>query len=114
MTKYTVTKKPLTANTIWDAKIGKPLCRFDKGVIHTDDDELATKLEALGHTVTENADADKDDAENPDVDDGSSADGKGVDDGDTKDAVDQNDGADADKDDAKHSTGRRNCSKSGK
>lgn len=114
MAKYTVTKKPLTANTIWDAKAGKPLCRFDKGVIHTDDDELATKLKALGHTVTENADADKDDAKNPDVDNNNGADGIGADDGDTKDEADQDDGADADKADAKPSTGRRNRSKSGK
>lgn len=108
MARYTVTKKPLTANTIWDAKAGKPLCRFDKGVIHTDDDELATKLKALGHTVTENADAEQADAENPDTDDDNGADG------DTKDAAVQDDGADAEQADVKPSTGRRSRSKSGK
>lgn len=54
MAKYTVTKKPLTANTIWDAKKGKVLCNFTNGKLETDDDAVVKTLKALGHTVTEN------------------------------------------------------------
>lgn len=99
--KYTVTKKPLTANTIWDAEAGKPLCRFDKGVIDTDDDELANKLKALGHTVTENNDAKR--ADNPSVDsdkgnyaDDNSADSDKNDDQQTDGNADQDSGKNAD------------------
>ena len=109
MAKYKVTKKPLTPNTIWDAEAGKPLCRFDKGVILTDDKALVTKLKALGHTVTENADAEQAEAEKPDADDN----GDDVGD-DSKDEADQGDGADAEQAEVKPSTGRRSRSKSGK
>ena len=65
--KYTVTKKPLTANTIWDAAKGEVLCKFKDGVVETDDDALASRLEALGHTVKQNeADADSDGSNDPD------------------------------------------------
>lgn len=55
---YTVKKKPLTPNMIWDAKAGKPLCSFGhKGFLETNDKELVDKLAAMGHTVTGEADA---------------------------------------------------------
>ena len=48
-----VTKKPKTPNMIWDAENNGPLCKFDrKGVLETNDETLAEKLKALGHTVT--------------------------------------------------------------
>lgn len=55
---FTIKKKPLTPNIIWDDKAGKPLCSFGhKGVLETDNQELAEKLAAMGHTVTEKVDA---------------------------------------------------------
>lgn len=55
---FTVKKKPLTPNTIWDGSMGRPLCSFGHaGVLVTDDPELAGKLAALGHTVTGEEDA---------------------------------------------------------
>lgn len=50
---FTVTKKPKTPNTIWDAANKRPLCKFDrKGILETNDETLAEKLKAMGHTVT--------------------------------------------------------------
>ncbi len=50
---FTVTKKPKTPNTIWDAVNKRPLCKFDKkGILETNDETLAEKLKAMGHTVT--------------------------------------------------------------
>lgn len=50
---FTVKKKPLTPNIIWDSSAGRPLCNFGhKGLLKTNDMELARKLEAMGHTVT--------------------------------------------------------------
>ena len=55
---FTVKKKPLTPNTIWDGSMGRPLCSFGHaGVLVTNDPELAGKLAALGHTVTGEEDA---------------------------------------------------------
>ena len=49
----TVTKKPKTPNTIWDAVNKRPLCKFDKkGILETNDETLAERLKAMGHTVT--------------------------------------------------------------
>jgi hypothetical protein len=48
---FTVKKKPLTANTLWDGENNKPLCRFSKGVFQTEDKELAEKLKTLGYEV---------------------------------------------------------------
>lgn len=48
-----VTKKPKTPNMIWDAENKRPLCKFDKkGILETNDETLAKKLKAMGHTVT--------------------------------------------------------------
>ncbi len=52
MAVYTVKKKPLSPNTVWDAETEKPLCRFEKGTFVTDDERTAKKLEAMGHSVT--------------------------------------------------------------
>lgn len=50
---FTVTKKPKTPNTIWDAANKRPLCKFDKkGILETNDETLAERLKAMGHTVT--------------------------------------------------------------
>ena len=99
MAKYTVTKKPLTANTIWDAKKGKVLCNFTNGKLETDDDAVAKTLKALGHTVTENKDAKQADnpPDDPDKDNkDDSADDKGAD-GDKGDGkADQDSGNNAD------------------
>lgn len=53
---FTITKKPKTPNMVWDAENGKPLCKFVKGVIETNDADLAGKLKVLGYTVSEVAD----------------------------------------------------------
>lgn len=51
MAMYTVTKKPLAPNTVWDAETEKPLCRFEKGKFVTDDERIAKRLEAMGHAI---------------------------------------------------------------
>lgn len=56
---FKVTKKPNTPNMVWDAFAGKPLCKFVKGVFETNDEALAEKLKAIGHTVTGKADKKK-------------------------------------------------------
>lgn len=49
---FTITKKPKTANMLWDAEHNKPLCQFDeKGMLVTDDATLADKLKSLGYGV---------------------------------------------------------------
>lgn len=53
---YTVKKKPLTANIIWDNENNKPLCRFVKGVLQTNDSALAEQLKGAGYEVTGEAD----------------------------------------------------------
>lgn len=53
---FRITKKPRTPNMIWDASAGKILCKFEKGVLKTNDETLAAKLKAMGHTVTGKAD----------------------------------------------------------
>lgn len=100
MAKYTVTKKPLTANTIWDAKKGTVLCNFINGKLETDDDAVVKTLKAMGHTVTENEDAKQADNSTVDPDKDNSADGNGADSG--KNDNQQTDGnADRVKTDAK-------------
>ena len=55
---FTIKKKPLTPNIIWDGSAGKPLCNFGhKGTITTNDRDLAEKLAAMGHEVTGAAEA---------------------------------------------------------
>lgn len=55
---FTVKKKPLTPNIIWDSSAGRPLCNFGhKGELKTNDPELAEKLAAMGHTVIGEPDA---------------------------------------------------------
>lgn len=55
---FTIKKKPLTPNIIWDGSAGKPLCNFGhKGTITTNDRNLAEKLAAMGHEVTGEAEA---------------------------------------------------------
>ncbi len=50
---FTIKKKPLTPNIIWDANAGKPLCCFGhRGMLTTNDRDLAGKLAAMGHEVT--------------------------------------------------------------
>lgn len=85
---YTVTKKPLTPNTLWDAKKGKPLCKFTKGVLKTNDTDLVEKLKIMGYEVNGE----------PDPDDESTGDGL------EKDLDDQN--GESDKGDTK--SNRRN------
>lgn len=54
---FRVTKKPKTPNIIWDAVNKRPLCKFDKkGILETNDETLAEKLKAMGHTVVGEAD----------------------------------------------------------
>lgn len=53
---FTVKKKPLTPNMIWDADNNKPLCKFVKGQLTTNDEVLATKLTELGCEVSGEAD----------------------------------------------------------
>lgn len=54
---FTVKKKPLTPNIIWDGSAGRPLCSFGhRGLLETNDPELAEKLAAMGHMVTGDAD----------------------------------------------------------
>lgn len=53
----TVKKKPLTPNIIWDASSNCALCKFVNGVVKTNDEALASRLKALGHTVEGEADA---------------------------------------------------------
>lgn len=48
---WKITKKPGTANSIWDAENSRVLCDFANGELETDDVELARALAALGHTV---------------------------------------------------------------
>lgn len=54
---FTVKKKPLTPNAIWDVESNKPLCKFVKGELKTNDAALVKKLAAMGHTVSGEADA---------------------------------------------------------
>lgn len=49
---FTVKKKNLTPNMIWDVENNKPLCKFVKGVMETNDEELVKKLKELGHEVS--------------------------------------------------------------
>lgn len=53
---FTVKKKPLTPNMIWDADNNKPLCKFVKGQLTTNDEALVEKLTALGCEVSGEAD----------------------------------------------------------
>lgn len=53
---FTVKKKPKTPNIIWDAAARKPLCKFVKGELKTNDEALAEKLKGMGHEVTGEAD----------------------------------------------------------
>lgn len=48
---YTVKKTPKTPNIIWDAKAGKPLCKFEKGIIITNDEVVVSRLKELGYEV---------------------------------------------------------------
>lgn len=69
---FTVKKKPLTPNMIWDAENNKPLCKFVKGQLTTNDEALVEKLTALGCEVLEEADkAPEKTAPSPDCDDSS-------------------------------------------
>ncbi len=49
---FTVKKNPLMSNTIWDIEKNKPLCKFTKGIFHTDNKMIIDKLIALGFEVT--------------------------------------------------------------
>jgi hypothetical protein len=53
---FTVKKKNLTPNMIWDVENNKPLCKFVKGVIETNDEALIAKLKELGHEVSGESD----------------------------------------------------------
>lgn len=66
---FTVKKIPKTPNILWDAAARKPLCRFVKGKLETNDEALADKLKGMGYEVTGEADAPEGaepPAENPD------------------------------------------------
>lgn len=100
--KYSISKKPLTPNSVWDAKSGMVVCHFVNGKFETDDADLAKKLEAMGHTVTKGADAE---ADAPKDDNSDPADGDGAD---GEDGIDGADGNDADAEaDAKTATKSR-------
>lgn len=53
---FKVTKKPKTPNILWDTSSNRPLCKFVKGVLETNNEALASKLKNLGHTVEGEAD----------------------------------------------------------
>lgn len=53
---FTITKKPRTPNILWDAAKGEPLCRFVKGVLKTNDVNLAGRLKDMGYEVTGGSD----------------------------------------------------------
>jgi len=53
---FTIKKKPKTPNIIWDAAAGKPLCKFVKDILTTNDEALAEKLKGMGYEVTGEAD----------------------------------------------------------
>lgn len=57
---YSVKKKPMTPNIIWDAEKGKTLCRFINGELKTNDEVLVEKLKELDYDVTGEADKDQD------------------------------------------------------
>jgi hypothetical protein len=48
---FTVKKPPLTPNIVWDAENGTVLCRFQKGIMETNDRALVEKLRAMGYEV---------------------------------------------------------------
>ena len=54
---FTVKKIPKTPNILWDAAAKKPLCKFVKGKLETNDEALADKLKDMGYEVTGEADA---------------------------------------------------------
>lgn len=54
---FKITKKPKTPNIVWDSSSNRPLCKFVKGVVETNDEQIAFKLKSMGHTVTGEADA---------------------------------------------------------
>ena len=58
---FTVIKKPLTPNTLWDSAKGEVLCKFEKGKLETNDEELVAKLKAMGYEVAGEADEPEDD-----------------------------------------------------
>lgn len=61
---FTVIKKPLTPNIIWDVKKNIPLCKFENGKLETNDVELVEILKAMGYEVTGEVDTSKvDDAD---------------------------------------------------
>jgi spermidine/putrescine-binding protein len=49
---FTVKKKALTSNIIWDAENNQPLCRFVNGIFQTEDKAAASKLAEMGYEVT--------------------------------------------------------------
>lgn len=71
---YTVKKKPLTSNMLWDAENEKPLCRFVKGILETNDEALVAKLQADGYEVSGEADADNGEGQTTEPDADPSAD----------------------------------------
>lgn len=111
---YTVTKKRLSPNTVWDVENGKILCRFEKGTFVTDDEQLANKLAAMGHTVVrtdDEADADGQGSDHkPEEDSGDGA-GKTDADAGTKNSEDQSQktesGADTDTGETKKAANRK-------
>lgn len=67
---FTVKKKPKTPNILWDSTAGKPLCKFVKGELKTNDEALAYKLKGMGYDVTGEADQPEGESpadENPDT-----------------------------------------------
>lgn len=53
---FTVKKKLLTPNMIWDADNDRPLCKFVKGQLTTNDEALVERLTELGCEVSGEAD----------------------------------------------------------
>lgn len=53
---FKVKKKPKSPNMVWDSANNRPLCKFVKGAFETNDEAIASKLKAMGHTVTGKAD----------------------------------------------------------
>lgn len=54
---FIVKKIPKTPNILWDAAAKKPLCKFVKGKLETNDEALADKLKGMGYEVTGEANA---------------------------------------------------------
>lgn len=49
---FKIQKTPKTPNMIWDEENKKPLCKFVKGQLETNDEVLAKRLKDMGYEVS--------------------------------------------------------------